>query len=404
MTVVVALIVGAAIGAAAAWYVLRRRLTAAPAVDVPDVRNEVVVLPAEEALASLPLGVVVANTGGQIVYRNRVAQQFHDGRHSDVLVDSAIRDLIAIVDTAPIEREIELYGPPRRNLRLERTPIILDDRTVGTTVTVEDVTERRRVETVRRDFVANVSHELKTPVGAIGILAETLSQSDDPAVTTRLADRLQAETLRLGVLIDDLLALSRIESGEHFHDERVEVGQVIGNVVDRVAAVADQRNITLQVVGTDPDLAVQGDRRQLTSAIANLVDNAIKYSDDDSTIVVSTHRQDRRVVIDVRDTGIGIPEADLSRVFERFYRVDPGRGRDTGGTGLGLSIVRHVVLNHGGDIKVDSTEGVGTTFTLFLPCAEPEPEEPMAEGADGGADLVDDDVAGRDVGVEEVRS
>jgi two-component system sensor histidine kinase SenX3 len=233
-------------------------------------------------------------------------------------------------------------------------------------VVIDDITERRRLETVRRDFVANISHELKTPVGALALLAETLLAEDEPLVTQRLAKRMSTEAFRVGRTIDDLLELSRIEADETRHDEAVPLETLLTDAVERVRPGADQRGITVAVDEGQGDLVVAGDRRQVLSAVYNLLDNAVKYSDAGSTIHLRARRADGCVEIEVEDHGIGIPPGDLERVFERFYRVDRGRSRETGGTGLGLAIVRHVASNHGGEVRVESVEGEGSTFTLRL--------------------------------------
>jgi two-component system sensor histidine kinase SenX3 len=224
-----------------------------------------------------------------------------------------------------------------------------------------------RLEAVRRDFVANISHELKTPVGALGLLAETIAAEDDPGVTRRLAERMTGEAIRVGRIIDDLLALSRIEAEEHPVRELVAIPDIVEEAVERIRSVADGHGITINAEEVGRRHTVRGDRRQLVSALANLLENACKYSDDGSTVRVASMADGTWVEIAVRDEGIGIPTSDLERVFERFYRVDRARSRETGGTGLGLAIVRHVAGNHRGDVRVESHEGEGSTFTLRLP-------------------------------------
>ncbi len=318
-------------------------------------------------VSALPLGVVLAEADGTIVFRNAFAQNFVNARHSEALVESALSKLL---DDARggrrLERSVDLYGPPRRNLELRSFPVLEDGNVEGLAVTIEDVTEARRIEDVRRDFIANVSHELKTPVGAIGILAETLSEADDPEVVSRLSDRLHDESHRLGQTIDDLLTLSRIESGERFEPSVVTIDSILTSAVTRVQAAADRAGVSLAREVHDDDLTIVGDERQLSSAIGNLVENAVKYSDAGSTVTLRAEQQGEWLALSVTDNGIGIPEADLDRVFERFYRVDHARRRSTGGTGLGLAIVRHVALNHAGSVDVTSVEGEGSTFTLFL--------------------------------------
>jgi two-component system sensor histidine kinase SenX3 len=243
---------------------------------------------------------------------------------------------------------------------------------------VEDRTREKRVETVRRDFVANVSHELKTPVGAIALLAETLAEEDEPEVIARLAPKLITEAHRLSRIIDELLELSRIELGGQSLAEVVDVNSVVGEAVALHQALADAHGIPVYLYQADVRPSVLGNRRQLLSAVSNLVENAIKYSDAGADVVVDIEVEDGTVVLTVVDHGMGIPGRDLDRVFERFYRVDKARSRETGGSGLGLSIVRHVMANHGGAVSVTSVEGEGSTFTLRFPLAPPSSKTDVA--------------------------
>ncbi|MFL6056665.1 MAG: sensor histidine kinase [Actinoallomurus sp.] len=236
-------------------------------------------------------------------------------------------------------------------------------------VLAEDLTEFRRVEAVRRDFVANVSHELKTPVGALSLLSETVEDAaDDPEAVRRFAQRMQHESARLTNVIQDLITLTRLQGGEAVQRPRmVTLDDAIHEAVDRCRLKAEPKEITLAIGGRD-DLRVQGDEELLITAVRNLIDNAIAYSPERTRVVVCTRLADEQhVEISVTDQGIGIPEADLERIFERFYRVDPARSRQTGGTGLGLAIVKHVTTRHRGDVNVWSKEGSGSTFTIRLP-------------------------------------
>jgi two-component system sensor histidine kinase SenX3 len=235
-------------------------------------------------------------------------------------------------------------------------------------VLAEDQTEHRRVEEVRRDFVANVSHELKTPVGALALLAETVEDAaDDPEAVRRFAGRMRQEAGRLTNLVQDIITLSRIQAAEPVPDPvGVQVDAVVAEALDRCRMKANARGIVLADVG-DRELGVLGDEDLLITAIRNLLENAVAYSPERTRVVVSTRQADDRVEISVEDQGIGIPERDLERIFERFYRVDPARSRATGGTGLGLAIVKHVTAAHGGTVTVRSVEGSGSTFTLSLP-------------------------------------
>jgi two-component system, OmpR family, sensor histidine kinase SenX3 len=334
------------------------------------------------ALDTIPLGVVVAGSDGGALYHNEVGAQYSAARHGDALVEAAIDGLVArAIQGETCVETVELFDPPRRTLVITAVP--LDPATVGpgAVVVIDDITERRRLEAVRRDFVANISHELKTPVGAIALLAETLVGEDDPDVTARLAGRMLTEAHRVGRTIDDLLELSSIEAEESPQRELVPVADILAGAVDRMRPAADQKHIALEVAEPPPHLTVHGDSRQLVSAVFNLLENAVKYSDEDSSVQVRAAGDDGWVAIDVQDHGIGIPPGDLERVFERFYRVDQARSRQTGGTGLGLAIVRHVVTNHHGEVLVESVEGGGTTFTLRLPVgARPTPETTTEAG------------------------
>lgn len=334
----------------------------------------------ERALAVLPLGIVVFDTRGDVAFHNEVAGRFLTSRHGEALVEEAIGEISGLVaaGSSVHERTVDMFGPPHRTLVLRGIPLRTEDRPSGSLVVIDDVTERVRLEAVRRDFVANISHELKTPVGALSLLAETLLSEEDPAVGRRLTERMLSEAERVGRSIDDLLELSRIEADEAGLDEVVPVHLFIAEAVDRVHPAAEQRGIAIEVEEPPRRLAVAGDRRQLVSATYNLLDNAVKYSDPGSSVEVRARMQGRDVEVSVQDHGMGIPARDLGRVFERFYRVDRARSRETGGTGLGLAIVRHVASNHAGDVRVDSAEGDGSTFTLRLPVA-PGPVAVTAE-------------------------
>jgi two-component system, OmpR family, sensor histidine kinase SenX3 len=320
------------------------------------------------ALGAIANGVVIFDERGEIVYRNDPAASFLAARHSDALVEEAITSMASdALRGRGAERELELFGPPRRVLSVRATPLEHTSRPSGVLVVVEDTSERRRLENVRRDFVANISHELKTPVGALALLAETMLDEDDPDVTRRLAERLAAEAFRVGNTIDDLLELSRLEVATGLAADTVSVAQFVADAVERVRGAAEQRGIEIEVEEAPVRLTVLGDRRQLVSAVTNLVDNAVKYSEPGSAVAVRARTDGVWVDVTVRDHGMGIPRRDLERIFERFYRVDRARSRETGGTGLGLAIVRHVASNHRGEVRVESREGVGSTFTLRLP-------------------------------------
>ncbi len=320
------------------------------------------------ALDTLPQAVVVCDEHDAPVFRNSRAITLMGNRHSDALAAQAVDELIAATGPGASEqRTLELYGPPRRTLVVRTQSIDNGQRALGVIAVIDDVSERRRLEEMRRDFVANVSHELKTPMGALGLLAETLLEENEPEVARRLVQRIHNEAFRISRVIDDLIDLSRIESEESPPREPVLVNLVLAEAAERVRSAAEQRDVTVEVDEPSPPVAVLGDRRQLTSAVYNLLENAVKFSYEGGTVHCRGTAKDDEVTITVSDQGVGIPARDLERVFERFYRVDQGRSRQTGGTGLGLAIVRHVAQNHHGSVQVESREGEGATFTLRLP-------------------------------------
>jgi two-component system sensor histidine kinase SenX3 len=333
-----------------------------------------------QAVQAIPQGVVIADEQGHGVYRNDVAESYLTGRHSDALVAAAVDEMVvAALGGLSDRRTLDLFGPPRRTLVIASFPLEDGRRTVGALAVIDDISERRRLEAVRRDFVANISHELKTPVGALGLLAETLAEEDDHSVSRRLAERMLQEAIRVGRTIDDLLELSRIEAEEPHPREAVPVHLVVAEAVERVRPAAEQRRTPIDVAEPPHHFSIVGDRRQLVSAVYNLLENATKYSDAGSTIEVATVLHSGHIEISVRDHGIGIPARDLERIFERFYRVDRARSRETGGTGLGLAIVRHVAANHSGECRVVSREGEGSRFTLSFPAGPGSASLPSTE-------------------------
>jgi two-component system sensor histidine kinase SenX3 len=378
------LVAGFALGTWCGWHLARRPVATGR---LPDVGTPAVAAPSAEtgiqgpdpriegALGALPLGVVVTDVNGQVIYRNRFAQQFERARHGAALVQAAVDEMLAgALSGQLMQQPVDLYGPPARDLLLRGLPAYEHtggghDQLSGAVVLIEDVTAAHQVDRVRKDFVANVSHELRTPVGAIGVLAETLRDAEDPEVVDRLANRLQHEAFRLGDVIDDLLALSRLESGQIEDPELMELHQVVKLAVERMAPAIERREMSVEVAEAGAAVFVEGDQAQMVSAVANLLDNAVKYSDDGAEVAVTVDQTADEAVLTVTDHGVGIPASAHERIFERFYRVDDARSRATGGTGLGLSIVRHVVINHRGRISVTSAEGEGSSFTIRLPLA-----------------------------------
>lgn len=233
---------------------------------------------------------------------------------------------------------------------------------------LSDESEAERVDAVRRDFVANVSHELKTPIGALLLLAEAVMQAnDDPAAVTNFATRMQKESKRLSDLVQEIINLSRLQYSDPLLDASlINVDDVVEQATSQAQVNADDRKIEL-ILGPKSDATVIGDRNQLVMAVHNLIENAINYSEGGTKVSINREIEDGIVNVSVIDQGIGISESDIERIFERFYRVDQARSRETGGTGLGLAIVKHVARNHGGDVAVWSSLGVGSTFSLRLP-------------------------------------
>ncbi|MEU2112169.1 ATP-binding protein [Streptomyces sp. NPDC019507] len=278
-------------------------------------------------------------------------------------------------------RQVELDLPRRGTGRGEALAVSARVAPLGSRLVlllVEDLTEARRIEAVRRDFVANVSHELKTPVGALSLLSEAvMDASDDPEAVTRFAGRMQIEATRLTNLVQELIDLSRVQNDDPLEDaEPVRVDELVAEAIDRSRHTASTKQITMAVGGTTradgtAGLHVWGNRGQLAAALGNLVENAVNYSPARTRVGIAARRVTApggdQIEIAVTDQGIGISEKDRERIFERFYRVDPARSRATGGTGLGLAIVKHVAASHGGEVTVWSTEGQGSTFTLRLP-------------------------------------
>lgn len=370
MTVFLTIVGAAVLFGLGVWLGRRGRSTS---VDVP--RPAPVRTPAadHELVEHHRDGFVVADERGRVAYRNAAARDLK-GTHVGVLVDEAIGRHIAVAAREGRSHEVlEMYGPPKVVLVVHG--LALDN---GVVVYIEDVSEPRRIDQVRTDFVANISHELKTPIGAMSVLAETLEGEDDPATVRRVVGRMMGEAQRASRTIDDLIELSRIELGGERDIEPVRIDTVIVEAMDRVKELATHREIGISgLAGVDRmACVVHGDRRQLVSAIGNLVENAVKYSEPGGQVQVRTRLVDGRVEIAVIDQGVGIPQRDLDRIFERFYRVDRARSRATGGTGLGLSIVRHVAQNHGGEVDVVSAEGEGSTFTLRLPARSARDADP----------------------------
>jgi two-component system, OmpR family, sensor histidine kinase SenX3 len=329
---------------------------------------------------ALDQGVIVLDAEDRVVLLNPAARAMN-------IVDTdrlSFPDLAELADRArdtsshqsrTVELPIGRLGREPIALAVEAVPLEVEDRRVGAVgLLLTDMSEQRRLEAVRRDFVANVSHELKTPVGALTLLAEAVQEAaDDPGAVARFSSRMQHESTRLARLVQELMELSRVQGADPMPGgTEVEVARLLLEAADRVRLAAEQRDITVKVKMRDDDMTVRGNESQLITAVSNLVDNAVAYSPAGTKVLVaavagSDHQARPTVDISVTDQGLGIAEADLDRIFERFYRVDPARSRATGGTGLGLAIVKNIVTNHLGTVAVQSTVGQGSTFTIRLP-------------------------------------
>jgi two-component system sensor histidine kinase SenX3 len=311
--------------------------------------------------------IVICDDRGEVVFRNARA-----GADDEPLVGQTVSAVVAdALSGAPRNETLDLFGPPRRTLVVSGSP--LDDgwRTVGAVAVVHDVSERRRLEATRRDFVANVGTEVRTPLGALGLLAETLAAETDLTVARRLAQRVHGEAVRVARMVDDLVDLSRVEAEAAPAREPVPLPVLVGQALEKARPLAERRRVRVEVEGGPgaDETVVVGDRRQLMAALHALLDNAVAYSNVGGCVHVRAQVDESWVSLAVQDEGIGIAERDVDRVFERFYRAEAARSRETGGAGagLGLAIARHVAGNHGGSVEVASTEGEGSTFTLKLP-------------------------------------
>jgi two-component system sensor histidine kinase SenX3 len=382
MVGVIGLLVGLALG-----VLLAGRTGPRPPAPVPPPREPVLPDGAADVLNVLASASVVLGPDGGLVKTSPAAHAFGLVRGRE-LVHSELRAMA--VEAASLglvrERELELPRGPFGRGRLvvfARVAPLGEDLTL---VLVEDRTEARRVEEIRRDFVANVSHELKTPIGALSLLAEAVSDAaDDPEAVRHFANRMQRESMRLSKLVQEIIDLSRLQVADALHPpEPVGVDEVVSDAVDRCRLAATAKSIEV-VIGGDTGAVVYGDHALLVTAVRNLVDNAISYSEENTKVGVGLRRADGIIEIVISDQGLGIASAEQERIFERFYRVDPARSRATGGTGLGLSIVKHVAANHGGEVTLWSLPGQGSTFTLRLPetlqppANQPDESDPHAD-------------------------
>ncbi len=326
-----------------------------------------------EVLSALPSSAVVLDSADRVLRASSAARAFGIVRGEELVISELLalarqvrRD--GVIRETDIEVAVRKFGPDATSFAVRVAPL---GGTGLVLVLAEDQTEHRRLEAVRRDFVANISHELKTPVGALSLLAETVQDaSDDPEAVRRFTERMQTEANRLTAVIQDLITLSRIQGAEPMAEPtRVDLNAIVEEALDTVRMPADAKDIDLVGSGAE-GVTVMGDEGLLGTALRNLVSNAVAYSPKNTRVAVSVGVSPSSVDISVADQGIGIPQQDLERIFERFYRVDAARSRATGGTGLGLAIVKHIMTHHRGEVTVWSKEGSGSTFTLRLPRPE----------------------------------
>lgn len=366
------LLIAGAIGAVAGatitflWRFSERRQQS-----IPESATPVVPTGAELVLSVLASSAVLIDSADTVVQAS--APAFAMGLiQDDRLEPEELMSLVRQVRRDGQVRERDLFLQPKRG-----TTSFIHARVAPLTsrlilVLADDRTREHRVESIRRDFVANVSHELKTPVGALTLLAEAVGEAkDDPEAIVRFSSRMHLEAERLTRLVQQIIDLSRLQNDILSNDAAsIKIGELVSEACEHSATEAEHKNIQI-IASVEPDLYIHGDRGQLHAAVSNLVENAVTYSPEGSRVTVTATTDGADVRLTVADNGIGIPGDELDRIFERFYRVDPARARATGGTGLGLSIVKHVAASNGGTVEVWSEPGLGSSFTLVL-AAHPE--------------------------------
>lgn len=344
--------------------------------DAPELLPEILIT----TLLALQSDSLILLPGEVPIFQSAGVSNFGVVRENRVVSEELLALVRVVRRTSQLHRgAIELprgpIGEGKRELSITVAP--LNDSGM-ILVLISDESEYQKVDAIRRDFVANISHELKTPIGALSLLSEAvLGAKNDPEAVVKFASKMQKESRRLTDLVQEIINLSRLQGSDPLISAyAVDVEDIIREAVNQCQTSAEGRNIEI-VLGEISNTTILGDRDQLIMAFQNLIENAINYSPENTKVSVSASIIEGVVEISVADQGIGISESELERIFERFYRIDPARSRETGGTGLGLSIVKHVALNHGGDIKVWSKLNVGSTFALRLPIA---PDESIEEG------------------------
>jgi two-component system sensor histidine kinase SenX3 len=358
-------LLGAVLGAGVvlAWRVSEHQMHQPAPADEPAVPAGIATV-----LSVLRSSALVVDEKDEVLKASAPAYAFGLVRGNEVAVEE-LADLVRQVRRDGQIRETELVmarGRAVAPLHVTARVAPLSSRLV--LALVEDRTRERRVEAIRRDFVANVSHELKTPVGALNLLAEAVQEAaDDPEAVVRFAGRMQTESARLTRLVQQIIELSRLQGDDPLEEpQTIDVDATVSRAIDQSTIDAQSKRISVVHDG-ERGLHILGNGDEVALALGNLVANAVAYSPDGSRVVVAARTNELMVDLSVTDQGIGIPAGEIDRIFERFYRIDPARHRSTGGTGLGLSIVKHVAASHGGEVRVWSVEGQGSTFTLSLP-------------------------------------
>ncbi|MEC9210443.1 MAG: HAMP domain-containing sensor histidine kinase [Actinomycetota bacterium] len=335
------------------------------------------------ALDSLNYGIAIYGQDDQLIHTNPYASSFLSGVHSGALIADAIDELFQTRDGQEvIDQELDVFDNShpssvthsrKKTFYIILRELSIEGNQIGSVVTIEDISEQERLESVRRDFISNISHELKTPIGAIALLTETLLGEPDTDLVQKFAPNILQETERLSETIDDLLSLSRIEHGSTDSFNQIDILKCAEQAIDRVNIFAKQNEVTVLTSFPPAPVHLFGDELQLISAFYNILENSVKYKRiNQGNVHLTVQQLDDFIEVEISDNGIGIPTKDLDRVFERFYCVD--RSHSGSGVGLGLAIVRHVIVNHEGVIRIESTEGVGTTFFIQFPINSVEPK------------------------------
>jgi two-component system sensor histidine kinase SenX3 len=323
----------------------------------------------KELLEAIDLTAVVLAPGEVPIYYTQSALTYGIVKNNEINSENLLALFRSVRRSGTMqEGEIEIPRGIGKGIHLLEVRVITFGKSGLLLAIFSDNSEAARIAAVRRDFVANISHELKTPIGALSLLGEAISQaSDEPESVKRFSERIQFEAKRLSELVQEIINLSRLQDSDPILDAlAVDIDDVVKQAISNSQIAAMDRNIELRR-GPECAATVLGDRNQLIIAIQNLIDNAINYSPEGTSVNISTSKNENVVEIQIVDQGIGIAPSDLDRIFERFYRVDPARSRETGGTGLGLAIVKHIIRIHGGEVNVWSTQGVGSTFAVRLP-------------------------------------